>query len=89
MPTMKYSREEVATRGESIYEREIRHIVENQCKGQFLVLDIETGEYEINQDDLIATKRAMAKRPAAVLYGLRIGYPAAYRVGGFATVQER
>ena len=89
MPSTKYSREEVATRGEAMYEQEIRHKVEGQCKGQYLVLDIETGEYEIHQDDLVATKRALAKRPDAVLYGLRIGYRAAYRLGGFSKVQDR
>ena len=89
MPAAKYSREEVAARGEAIYEQEIRPKVEGQSKGKYLVLDIETGEYEIDQDDLIATKRAMAKRPDAVLYGLRIGYPAAYRLGGFSTAPER
>ena len=89
MPGAKYSREEVATRGEAIYEREIRHKVESQSKGQYLVLDIETGEYEINPDDLVATKQAMAKRPDAVLYGLRIGYPAAYRLGCLQKYSER
>ena len=89
MPDAKYSREEVAARGEAIYELEIRPKVENQNKGKYLVLDIETGEFEIDQDDLIATKRVIAKCPDAVLYGLRIGYPAAYRLGGFSQVQDQ
>ena len=49
-------------------------------KGKFLVIDIETGEYEINTDDLVATKQLLAKYPNAVIYGLRIGYPTAYRI---------
>ena len=89
MARTKYSREEVAARGEAIYDQKIRPEVEIQNKGKYLVLDIETGEFEIDQDDLVATKRIMAKRPNAVLYGLRIGYPAAYRLGGFAKVGER
>ena len=89
MPSAKYSREEVATRGEAIYEREIRPKVESQNTGQYLVLDIETGEYEIDQDDLVATKRILAKHPNAILYGLRIGHRAAYRLGGFSKVQDR
>lgn len=88
MPDDKYSREEVAARGEAIYEQEIRHKVEGQSQGMYLVLDIESGEYEIDQDDLAATKRVMAKCPDAVLYGLRIGYPAAYRLGGFSRVRQ-
>ena len=86
MPDAKYSPEEVAERGEVIYEQDIRADVEGENRGKYLVLDIETGEYEIDHDDLAATKRMMAKRPDAVLYGLRIGYPAAYRLGGFSKV---
>lgn len=89
MPRDEYSREEVATRGEAIYEQDIRPKVGAENKGKYLVLDIETGEYEIDQDDLAATKRVTERCPNAVLYGLRIGYPAAYRLGGFSTVGER
>ena len=81
MPYANYSADEVARRGEAIYEQHIRAKVEAQHQGKFLVLDIETGEYEIDEDDLSATKRALARRPDAVLYGLRIGYPTAYRIG--------
>ena len=89
MPYAKYSPEEVESRGEAIYEQQIRPKVEAQHKGKFLVLDVETGEYEIDDDDLAATKRVLANRPDAVLYGLRIGYPAAYRLGGHLGTDER
>ena len=56
--------------------------------GQFMVIDIETGAYELDVDDLVATKRALAKRPGAVLYGLRIGSAAAYRLSGGVTVPQ-
>jgi hypothetical protein len=78
MPYAKYSREEVVSRGEELYARQIRPKVEAGNKGKFVVIDIETGEYEVDEDDLQATKRALAKRPDAVLYGVRIGYRTAY-----------
>ena len=88
MPYTHYTAEEVAARGEALYEQRIRLYVEATHQGNFVVIDIETGDYEIDADDLAATKRALAKRPDAVLYGLRIGYPTAYRLGGcFATHQ--
>ncbi len=86
MPDAKYSREEVATIGEAIYDQDIRSSVERDNRGKHLVLDIETAEYEVDEDDLAATKRMLAKHPNAVLYGLRIGYPAAYRLGGFSKI---
>lgn len=89
MPYPHYTADEVAARGEAIYEQQIRAEVEAEHRGKFIVIDIETGEYEIDADDLAATKRALAKRPNAVLYGLRIGYPAAYRLGGRFTASPR
>ncbi|MBI1904265.1 MAG: hypothetical protein HYS13_24485 [Planctomycetia bacterium] len=82
MPYMNYSPQEVEKRGEEIYERQIRRHVEAGNKGKFVVIDIETGQYEIDDDDLQATRRALTKRPEAVLYGLRVGYPTAYTLGG-------
>jgi hypothetical protein len=82
MPQVRYSPEEVAARGEAIYAQSIRDQVEFVHKGKFLVVDIETGNFEIDADDLSATKRALARSQDAALYGVRIGSPAAYRLGG-------
>ena len=87
MAARQYSPQEIAERGEAIYEQDIRDGLATDTIGMHLVLDIETGEYEIDPDDLEATKRMMEKHPHAVLYGLRIGYPAAYRLGGFSKVR--
>jgi hypothetical protein len=88
MPYAKYSPEEVESRGEEIYDQQIRQKVEVGNKGKFVVIDIETGEYEVDEDDLQATKRALAKRPEAVLYGVRIGYPTAYNLGGHIAMEQ-
>jgi len=80
-----YTPEEVAARGEALYAERIRTNVEAAHKGKFIVVDIETGDFEVDSDDLTATKRALAKRPDAVLYGLRIGFPAAYRLASIPT----
>lgn len=81
MPYINYTSEEVASWGEAIYRQKIRDKVEPKYKGKFLVIDIEMGEYEMNADDLVATKRLLARRPDAVVYGLQIGFPTAYRIG--------
>lgn len=89
MPYAKYSPEQVASRGEQIYEEQIRNRVETGNKGKYVVIDIETGAYEVDEDDVQATKRALAKRSDAVLYGLRIGYPTAYSLGGHIATERR
>ena len=88
MPYLDYTSDEVVSRGEAIYEDRLRDQLEAKHHGKFLVIDIETGEYEIDDDDLMATDRARAKHEDAVLYGLRIGYPTAYRIGGTIRVED-
>ena len=83
-----YTPEAVESRGEDIYERQIREQVEAGNRGKFVVVNVETGEFEIDDDDLEATKRMLAKRPDAVLYGLRIGYPTAYTLGAHITTEQ-
>ena len=81
MPYTDYTPGEVASRGEKIYGQRISDKVAAEHRGEFVVIDIKTGEYEIHSDDLVATKRLLVKHPNAVVYGLRIGFHAAYRIG--------
>lgn len=77
----RYSSNEIAERGQALYEREIQSALAASDRGKFLVLDIETGQYEIDADGLAAVKRARAKRPDGAFYVLRVGQSAAYRLG--------
>ncbi len=53
-----------------------------QHKGKFLILDIESGDYEIDEDDSKAEEILRARRPNGVFLGLRIGYKSAYTLAG-------
>ena len=86
MPYINHTPSEVELQGEAIYKRQIRDKVEPKHKGKFLVIDIETGEYEMADDDLVATKRLLVNYPKAVVYGVRIGFPSAYRIGAYFPV---
>lgn len=75
--------EEIDRRGEQLYEQQIRPVVETPANiGKQVVIDVETGDYEIDDDGLAASKRLLSKRPDAALYGVRIGYNAVYTLGG-------
>ena len=80
MPYSDAPSDAIATRGEEIYQQ-YREELESQYKGQFFVVDIETGNHEIADEDMVATERLLAKNPEAMTYGLRIGFGAAYRLG--------
>lgn len=73
--------EEIARRGEEIYERDIREKVESSHEGDFLVVDVTTGDYEVDADDVAASDRALGKNPDALLYFMRVGRRSAYRIG--------
>jgi hypothetical protein len=82
METTAYTNDEIVQRGEESYQRDLRPDVEEGNFGKYLLVDIETGEYEIGDDLLEAAHRAQAKHADAVLYALRIGYPAVDHIGG-------
>lgn len=72
---------EVAARGQTIYDARIRAQVEPQHQDEFLMLDIHSGDYEVDADDIAAEERLFVRRPEAVVYQLRVGSPAAYFLG--------
>jgi hypothetical protein len=87
MPHPRYSTEEIVRRGQALYDEQLCAQVAVGNTGKFMVIDIETGEYEIDRSEVTAFARATAKRPGAPLYLLRIGYRGAYHLGGIEEPQ--
>lgn len=81
MPYSDYSHGSIAARGEKIYHQQLREKVEAKHRGEFLTIDIETGNYEIDADEVTSSMRLLEKHPNAVMYCLRVGFPAAHRIG--------
>ena len=79
--------EEIAARGQRIYEDRIRSKVEADHVGDFVVIDIDSGDYEIAQKDIDASLRLRDRHPGAITIGLRIGFSGAYRLGGGFRIQ--
>jgi hypothetical protein len=82
MPHARYSSEQIVELGEAIYAQKLHDQLEPRQNGKFLALDVETGDYEIDEDKLAAIDRARSKRRDAPLYILRVGYPTAVKLGG-------
>ena len=79
----------IAEKGEQIYDEIIRPSINlKEEKGKFVVIDVESGDYEIDKRDAAASRRLHERRPDGVLYGIRIGYVAAYRMGGRHRLRE-
>jgi len=77
----RYSKEEFARRGDEIYEYDIRPHVEAGHEGKFVVIDIETGAYEIDADEVVASDQLLARHPDAQIWLARVGSRYARRFG--------
>ena len=76
----EYTSESIVARGKAIYQQ-LRNEVEPHHNGKFLAIDIKTADYEIDEQGTVAINRLLSKRPDAVIYLVRIGQRAVYRLG--------
>lgn len=78
----RYSKEEFARRGDEIYETQVRSQVEEGNHGKIVAIDIETGDFEVDQGEIAACDRLEARRPDAQIWIVRIGSRHVRRFGG-------
>ena len=78
----RYSMEEFARRGEELFHRDIRPQLRDHNELEFVLIDIETGDFEVDADQLTASDRLLARRPDAQVWMRRVGSPYALRFGG-------
>ena len=57
---------------------EIKQPLEAEHFGKFLVIEVKSGDYFIDEDDMQAIKKAKAAYPRGTFYLIRIGYKAAH-----------
>ena len=79
---------ELESRGEAIYRERIRHLVEPHETGKFVVIDIYSGDYEIDERDADASVRLLSRHPEAMTWAVRIGYPSAYIWSGLQPTSD-
>ena len=69
---------DLPARGTAIYEEKIRTLVEPREHGKFVVIDIYSGDYEVDHRDADATNRLFDRHPDAMTWAVRVGYPTTY-----------
>jgi hypothetical protein len=85
----RYSKEEFAWQGQTIYERDIRPHLGAGDDGKFVAIDIETGAYELDRDDYTATGRLLSRHPHAQIWLLRVGQRTAYHLIEWASMYQK
>ena len=78
----RYSKEEFAQRGDEIYQSQVRQQIDEEIdRGRIVAIDIETGEFELADDTMMATRKLYERLPDAQPWVIRIGYRAVRRFG--------
>ncbi len=84
-PPVAINHLKIARRGQAFY-RSIREKVENrENQGKIISIDINTGNYEIDDNLLECSDRLQREWPEAAIWAERIGFSAVYAVGGSLT----
>ena len=69
----RYSKEEFARRGDEIYDFQVRPQVEANNYGKIVAIDIETGGWEMDTNEMNASKRLETRYPDAQIWFVRVG----------------
>ena len=77
----RLSKEEFARRGDELYALAVRPRISPDDDGKFVAIDVETGAFEIDADELTAIDRLTSRHPDAAVWLTRVGRRYAHRFG--------
>ncbi len=77
----RYSKDVIYDRAMEIYRDKIVPKLDPADDGKFICIDIETGDYEINERDIVAGDKLRERHPDAQPMLLRIGRKSTYDRG--------
>ena len=76
-------KEETARLGDEIYRRDIRAQMEADHDGEYVAIDVDSGNWAIAKSELAASDSLRAQCPDAIdVWLLRVGYRAVASIGG-------
>ena len=81
MTPVRFTNSEIAARAKALYEEKIRAVMLPEDSGKYLVIDVETGDYFLDADEIAVMKRAAASHAPDSLYGMRVGFATMGHIG--------
>ncbi len=82
MSTPAFTPQQASARARELYELRIRNEVEPDHVGEYLVMNLDTGDYVVGPDRGAVSEKAAAKFAGSVRFGIRVGAWVVARVGG-------
>ncbi len=84
----RYTRGEAGRRGDELYDRNVRPHVEPDREGEVVAIDLHTGAWEVDPDEMTAAHRLKARLPDAQIWVVRAGSRYLSRFGSGRTSQS-
>jgi len=76
----RLSREDLARLGAEMFTSRVRPALRPEDDGKYVAIDVESGEFEVDEDDHAAVSRLRGRVPDAQVWLVRAGHPAAHRL---------
>lgn len=74
---------DISRQGREMYESRIRPVVEPGEVGRVVAIDVVSGAYEVDDDQVSAILRLLAREPDARIWSVRVGFPALLSCRGY------
>lgn len=72
----------LVARGKAFYVKNLKTLLEPQHEGEFLAIEPDSGHYFLGRTSVAALDAARAAMPERLFYLMRVGYGAAFTIGG-------
>lgn len=76
------SQNDLGARADTLYAQLRPQVETPENIGKLIVMDVESGDYEIDEMGIETSRRLQERHPGATLYAFRIGYKAVEALGG-------
>ena len=86
---MQNDNNEIVRKARKIYEGQLRSVLEPEHIGKFLIIDVKSGDYEVDTNDIAASKRAHIKHPDGEFFGMRVGYRTSGTLGAWSQRSQK
>jgi hypothetical protein len=78
----RYSKEEFTRRGDALVESKVRPHLTPSDEDKFVAIDIETGEYELDKNEMKAAERLRKRIPDSQIWLVHVTSGYLHRFGG-------
>jgi hypothetical protein len=89
MSKLRYSPDELGRRGDLLYEREVEPRATPEQIGQVVAIDVDSGDFEIAPETIVAAHRLLDRKPDAQIWFRRVGFPYLHRHLGLRATRRK